>query len=232
MDPTNPSTNTAMTPNDRQRFAVLLTVLAFVAAIFFGRVLLGGDGDGPSPFARGTTAEQISTKHAVKQSKAAKKTAASKQAKKAKQAKSEGFLAADSFEVFATRDPFQPPVNVTPTTQPPSTTPTTSPTDRPPLTTPTSEPTTEPTKPPTSTPTTQPPSFTPGTGESVAVLDVSTDPSGAPQAQVRVGSTVYTVRVGDTFATSYRVVSLDEPCGQFLFGDNPFTLCEGEETIK
>jgi hypothetical protein len=38
--------------------------------------------------------------------------------------------------------------------------------------------------------------------------------------------------VGDTFATSYKVVSLNEPCGQFLFGDSPFQLCEGEETIK
>jgi hypothetical protein len=82
------------------------------------------------------------------------------------------------------------------------------------------------------TPTTQAPSFNPGAGESIAVLDVSNDVSGTPQARVRVGSTVYTVGVGDTFATSYKVVSLAEPCGRFLFGDSPFQLCEGEETIK
>jgi hypothetical protein len=27
-------------------------------------------------------------------------------------------------------------------------------------------------------------------------------------------------------------VSLNSPCGQFLFGDAPFKLCEGEEVIK
>jgi hypothetical protein len=72
----------------------------------------------------------------------------------------------------------------------------------------------------------------PGAGQSIAVLDVFNDASGTPQARVRVGSTVYTVGVGDTFATSYKVVSLNEPCGQFLFGDSSFQLCEGEETIK
>ena len=51
-------------------------------------------------------------------------------------------------------------------------------------------------------------------------------------AKVQVGSTVYTVGEGDVFATSYRVVSLSSPCGQFLFGDAPFQLCEGEEVIK
>jgi hypothetical protein len=49
-----------------------------------------------------------------------------------------------------------------------------------------------------------------------------------------VGSTVYTVTEGQTFATSYQVVSLDvaEGCGEFLFGDAPFSLCVGEQVIK
>ena len=83
-----------------------------------------------------------------------------------------------------------------------------------------------------STTSTQAPSNEPGPGTSVALLDVSQQADGTPQARVQVGSTVYTVGEGDVFATSYRVVSLDDPCGQFLFGDAPFKLCEGEEVIK
>jgi hypothetical protein len=53
-------------------------------------------------------------------------------------------------------------------------------------------------------------------------------------ANVRVDSTAYKVGEGDQFATSYKVVSLSESegCGQFLFGDEPFRLCQGEEVIK
>ena len=52
-------------------------------------------------------------------------------------------------------------------------------------------------------------------------------------ARVQVGSTVYTVAAGQTFATSYKVVSpRPAPCGQFLYGDSPFSLCEGEQVIK
>jgi hypothetical protein len=53
-------------------------------------------------------------------------------------------------------------------------------------------------------------------------------------ANVRVDSTAYKVGAGDTFATRYKVVSLSatEKCGQFLFGDESFRLCQGEEVIK
>jgi hypothetical protein len=120
-----------------------------------------------------------------------------------------------TFDVFATKNPFEPVIIVTP------------PTDG-------SIPTT-----PTSaggggggSTTTTVPSNEPGPGTSVALLDVTQQPDGTPQARVQVGSTVYTVGEGDVFATSYRVVSLNAPCGQFLFGDAPFKLCEGEEVIK
>ena len=78
----------------------------------------------------------------------------------------------------------------------------------------------------------RPPSNEPAPGTSVALLDVFQQGDGTPMAKVQVGSTVYTVGVGDVFASSYRVVSLNAPCGQFLFGDAPFKLCEGEEVIK
>ena len=124
-----------------------------------------------------------------------------------------------TFDVFATKNPFEPVIIVTPTT--PSTDGTGA---------------TIPTTPDTgtggSTTTTTIPSNEPAPGTSVALLDVFQSPDGTPRAKVQVGSTVYTVGEGNVFATSYRVVSLDAPCGQFLFGDAPFKLCEGEEVIK
>lgn len=67
----------------------------------------------------------------------------------------------------------------------------------------------------------------------MALIEVFDDPDGTT-ATVRVGSTVYRVREGDVFQTSYQVVSLDlfEGCGVFLFGDSRFELCEGQEILK
>jgi hypothetical protein len=122
-----------------------------------------------------------------------------------------------TFDVFATKNPFEPVIIVTPPTG--NTTPTSP-------TTPTTGGTGG------STTTTRPPSNEPEPGTSVALLDVFQQQDGTEMAKVQVGSTVFTVGEGDVFATSYRVVSLDAPCGQFLFGDAPFKLCEGEEVIK
>ena len=125
----------------------------------------------------------------------------------------------DTFEVFATRDPFEPPFDTTPvgngggggggTTDTTTgggggTTDTTS------------------------------PSFDPDGGQVVSVLDVYETDDGTPQARVQVGSTVYTVGESQVFADSYRVVDLDPVagCGTFLFGDTQFELCEGEQVIK
>ena len=52
-------------------------------------------------------------------------------------------------------------------------------------------------------------------------------------ADVRVNSTVYTqLAPGEVFAGSYKVVSLAGTCGSFLFGDERFRLCKGEEVLK
>jgi hypothetical protein len=205
------STNSS---GDQRRFVVLLSVLALVATVFFGRMLFGGGG-GDDTFDAG---ERLDAR-AVSRTE----TATAKRASRAARAEQtdDDFGTTDEFEVFATRDPFEPPFNTTPEPTAPTTPPPTDGSVNPP-------PTVETTPPPV----TQPPSFNPPTGEPIAVLDVFTDANGTQQARVRVGSTVYTVGVGDTFATSYQVVSLSEPCGQFLFGDSPFQLCEGEETIK
>ncbi len=129
-------------------------------------------------------------------------------------------LPSGQFDVFATRNPFEPAVEVTPESDTGSGTTggTSTPTD----TTPTGS---------TDTTTTTPASPNPSAGTTVAVIDVFQQGTGTA-AVVQVGSTQYTVVAGQVFATSYKVVSLSGTCGQFMFGDSPFSLCEGEQVIK
>ena len=65
----------------------------------------------------------------------------------------------------------------------------------------------------------------------MAVIDVF-DQAGTTVAVVQVGSTQYTVAAGQEFATSYKVVALSGTCGQFMYGDSPFSLCKGEQVMK
>lgn len=73
----------------------------------------------------------------------------------------------------------------------------------------------------------------PPQAQRVALLDVFTD-GGEVKANVRVNSTVHEVGVGDEFADRYKVLSLDSAaeCGRFLFGDDSFRLCRGEQALK
>jgi hypothetical protein len=59
-----------------------------------------------------------------------------------------------------------------------------------------------------------------------------TDVGGVLRATVIVDSTTYDVGVGDSFADSFMVVSLDTDSGVFLFGDNAFELSVGQEILK
>jgi hypothetical protein len=62
-------------------------------------------------------------------------------------------------------------------------------------------------------------------GETVTLLDVFRR-SGIVQAQVAVNSTVYIVRVGQTFANGeFQLRSIVKGCATFLHGDEAFTLC-------
>lgn len=67
----------------------------------------------------------------------------------------------------------------------------------------------------------------------VALLDVFAE-GDRVVANVRVNDTVSKVAAGDTFASNFKVVSLDSAtrCGRFLFGDDQFQLCRGEEVLK
>jgi hypothetical protein len=73
--------------------------------------------------------------------------------------------------------------------------------------------------------------FDPG-GTRVSLTSINTLADGSRQAVVEVTGTAYVVGVGDTFAGSYRVVTLSDTSGTFLFGDSPFTLAIGEEILK
>jgi hypothetical protein len=87
------------------------------------------------------------------------------------------------------------------------------------------------------TPTTSPTGGTgdvePEVAQRVALLDVFSE-GGEVKANVRVNTTVHTVGVGDTFADRYKVLSLSlaDECGRFLFGDDAFRLCRGQQVTK
>lgn len=77
------------------------------------------------------------------------------------------------------------------------------------------------------------PSPTPMEGEqlgdhTVALIDIFTR-NGEPMAQVEVDGTTYVVSEGDRFADNFRLVDIRGGCADFLFGDEPFTLCEPGE---
>ena len=68
-------------------------------------------------------------------------------------------------------------------------------------------------------------------GREVSLVDVYTK-SGAPWASVRVDSTIYDVTKGDVFASNFQMLSVDTPCATMQYGDDTFTLCEGDRVLK
>lgn len=73
----------------------------------------------------------------------------------------------------------------------------------------------------------------PRRSQRVTLLDVFAE-GGVVKANVRVNDRVHKVAAGETFATNFRVLSLSQSteCGRFLFGDDEFRLCRGEELLK
>lgn len=121
-------------------------------------------------------------------------------------------LPVETFEVFLARDPFEP-VRPAPG---------------------------EPSPPPGATPS---PGVPPGEGcvgngevvcdgMVVSLVDVFVDEDGRPAAVIQVNTTLYTVHEGDVFADNFRVLAIDPPCVTLMFGDDTFTLCEGERILK
>jgi hypothetical protein len=68
-------------------------------------------------------------------------------------------------------------------------------------------------------------------GHRVRLVDVFTQ-GGRERAQVQVDGTVYTVDEGETFAENFELLSVSDDCATMLFGDDQFTMCEGEEILK
>lgn len=68
-------------------------------------------------------------------------------------------------------------------------------------------------------------------GHRVRLIDVFQE-NGEARAQIQVDGTVYTVSEGERFAQNFQLVSTSGSCGTMLYGDDQFTLCEGEEILK
>lgn len=225
---------------NQRALLILAGVIGVVLVAFIGsRLLGGGDDDSASerpdrPRPNGQAAPRSTTTSTT------------------------GLPPVESFEVFTTKNPFIPlrggdgggggpvapgfpgtptPTTVvggpvtTPTTFRPGTTPTTSGGGSGGGTTPTTA--RGGTTPTTSGGASGGPATEPRRGDRVSLQDVFVE-GGTVTANVRVNDTVYRVVEGQTFATSYRVISLDPGtrCGRFVFGDDQFRLCRGEETVK
>ena len=68
-------------------------------------------------------------------------------------------------------------------------------------------------------------------GISVTLQEIR-DVDGTLRATVIVDGVTFDVGVGDTFADTFMVVSLDSDSGVFLNGDNAFTLSVGQQILK
>ena len=69
------------------------------------------------------------------------------------------------------------------------------------------------------------------TGTRVALLEIRTE-GGAKVAVLTVDGVTYTVGVGDTFADGFKVISLGNDSGVFMYGTKVFTLVVGQSIIK
>ncbi len=190
-------------PNNK-RLMIVLAVGGVAIALFAAYSLLSGGGSGNDAAVAPSQSQTADITHGGTQTTPSTTTPGAPQ------------IPSGEFDVFATRNPFEPAIQVTDSTDTGATTPT--PDTTPPANVTPVEPTT-------------PASPEPSAGTTVAVIDVYEE-GGATLAVVQVGSTQYTVAAGQVFATSYKVVSLSGTCGQFMYGDSPFSLCEGEQVIK
>lgn len=64
----------------------------------------------------------------------------------------------------------------------------------------------------------------------VRLVDAADD--GVAGAQVEVNGTVHTIAEGETFAENFKLLSVSGDCASILYGDDQFTICEGEEILK
>ncbi|TMK53009.1 MAG: hypothetical protein E6G59_06735 [Actinobacteria bacterium] len=65
----------------------------------------------------------------------------------------------------------------------------------------------------------------------VTLVDIRKQ-SGKLVATVDVNGKDYNVSEGQTFADNFRVIELSSSCGTFVFGDERFSLCKGQQVNK
>lgn len=68
-------------------------------------------------------------------------------------------------------------------------------------------------------------------GQRVALVTVYAK-DGKNYAQTKVGDTVYSPVVGEIFGGSYKLLAVSGKTATYLFGDEQFTLSEGQEVLK
>ena len=68
-------------------------------------------------------------------------------------------------------------------------------------------------------------------GTTVRLEEVFADDAGS-RAQITVNARGYDVAEGDDFASRFRLLELSDRCATLLYGDQRFTLCEGETIRK
>jgi len=68
-------------------------------------------------------------------------------------------------------------------------------------------------------------------GKRVTLLEIREE-GGVREAVLTVDGQTYTVRVGDTFAEDFKVISLGTSSGVFMYRDSVFTLAVGQSIIK
>jgi hypothetical protein len=202
--PTEPTDRSRNVSGQQVAIAVGVLVALLAAAWFFLLRDSGGTSAAPAPKAASSESAQKG-----KADKGGKQAASRKDTKKKKDR-----APVESFEVFAPKDPFKPLVTAStggsPTGESSGTSESTS----------------------TGSGTSGSTSSASETGgHTVSLVQIFTE-GGEQKAQVRVDGTSYTVSEGETFAGSFQLVSIEETCASVLFGDDQFTLCEGEEILK
>lgn len=68
-------------------------------------------------------------------------------------------------------------------------------------------------------------------GRNVSLVDVFTE-DGTETAVVRIDDVIYEVEAGEQFASNFVVRSIETSCVTLQYGDDAFTLCEGEAVLK
>jgi hypothetical protein len=65
-------------------------------------------------------------------------------------------------------------------------------------------------------------------GHTVRIIDIFQQ-GGEQVVQVEIDGETFVVSEGEEFSDNFRLESIQGACADFLFGDEPFTLCEGGE---